>query len=144
MQLVTLAILKKKGWKMNIEDINEKVKKFKIKQKFGGIDDLYRYLLKNVEFIGEAIGIQVQKPIEAKPFCLVGREKITERNILFFASKSEFAESIGELIILAGAFDVDIIIFFLENTNEFFLGVIDWLHKICNDDTEFVVGEVQF
>lgn len=39
-----------------------KVKTFKIEQKFNGTEDLYRYLLKNVEFIGKSIGIQIQKP----------------------------------------------------------------------------------
>jgi hypothetical protein len=120
------------------------VKTFKIEQKFSGTEDLYKYLLKNVEFIEKSIGIKIQKPIKAKPFCIVGREKITERNILFFASKSEFPESLGELIILASAFDVDIIVFFVDNASEFHLGILNWLQKICNDDTQFIVGKVQF
>lgn len=129
---------------MNIEDNNSKVKTFKIDQKFECTEDLYRYLVKNIEFIGKSIGIQIQKPIKAKPFCIVGREKITERNILFFASKSEFSESLGELIILASAFDVDIIVVFMNNTNKFQLGTLNWLQKICNEDTQFIVGEAFF
>ncbi len=35
---------------------------FKIEQKFDGTEDLYRYLLKNIDFIGKSIGIQIQKP----------------------------------------------------------------------------------
>ena len=120
------------------------VKMFKLEQKFGRTEDLYSYLLKNVEFIGEVIGIRIQKPIKAKPFCIVGREKITERNILFFASKSEVPESLGELIAFASAFDVDIIVFFVRNANKFHLGTLNWLQNICNDDTQFIVGEVDF
>ncbi|MFA6989622.1 MAG: hypothetical protein WC197_06090 [Candidatus Gastranaerophilaceae bacterium] len=52
------------------------VKTFKIEQKFDGIDDLYKYLLKNVNFIGETIGIQIQKPLKDKPFCIIGKEKL--------------------------------------------------------------------
>jgi hypothetical protein len=121
-----------------------KIKTFKFEQKFEGTEDLYRYLLKNVEFIGESIGIEIQKPLKAKPFCIIGREKITERNILFFASKSGFTESIGELIVLASAFEVDIIIFFVGIASKFQMGILDWFQKICNEDTQFIVGEVSF
>jgi len=120
------------------------VKTFKIEQKFSGTEDLYRYLIKNIEFIEKSIGVQIQKPLKDRPFCLTGKEKITERNILFFASKSEFLESLGELIILAGAFDVDIIVFFLPKTSKAHLEALNWLQKICNTDTEFIVGNVNF
>lgn len=121
-----------------------KLKTFKIEQKFNGTEDLYRYLLKNVEFIGESIGIRVQKPIKAKPFCIVGMEKITERNILFFISKSEVPENLGELIVCASAFDADIIVFFVDNASEFYLVTLNWLQKICNDDTQFIIVESSF
>jgi hypothetical protein len=124
-------------------DMNE-VKTFKIEQKFNGTEDLYRYLLKNVEFIGKSTEIQIQKPLKDRPFCLTGKEKITERNILFFASKSEFPESLGELIVLAGAFDVEIIVFFLPKTTKTYLESLNWLQKICNEDTQFIVGEAIF
>lgn len=117
-------------------------KTFKIEQKFNGTEDLYDYLLNNVNFIGESMGIKIQKPLKDRPFCITGKEKITERNILFFASKSEFPESLGELIVLAGAFDVDIIVFFMPKTNKTYLESINWLQKICNEDTQFIVGEV--
>jgi hypothetical protein len=120
------------------------IKTFKIEQKFSGTEDLYKYLLKNVKFIGKSIGIQIQKPIKVKPFCIVGREEITERNILFFASKSEFPENWGELIVLAGAFAVDVIVFFMPKTSEKYLETINWLQNICNEDTQFIVGEVSF
>lgn len=121
------------------------VKTFRIEQKFNGTEDLYNYLLKNVEFIGESIGIQIQKPLKDRPFCLTGKEKITERNILFFASKSELPESLGELIVLAGTFDVDIIIvFFMPKTSKTYIESLNWLQKICNEDTQFIVGEVDF
>lgn len=120
------------------------VKTFKIEQSFNGVEDLYRHLVKNVEFIEEAIEVQIQKPLKDKPFCLMSKEKITERNILFYASKSEFTESLGELIILAGAFDVDIIVFFLQKASKTHIEPLNWLQKICNDDTEFILGEVNF
>jgi hypothetical protein len=120
------------------------VKMFKIEEKFSSTGNLYRYLIKNVDFIGKSIGVQIQKPIKAKPFCVVGKEKITERNILFFASKSEYPESLGELIILAGAFDADIIVFFLPKINNAHSESLSWLQKICNDDTQFIVSEVDF
>lgn len=120
------------------------VKTFKMEQKFSGTDDLYKYLLENVEFIGESIGIQIQRPLKDRPFCITGCEKITERNILFFASKSRFPENLGELISLASVFDVDIIVFFLSGTNKIYLEPFNWLQKICNNDTQFIVGTVLF
>lgn len=118
-----------------------KVKTFKIEQKFSGTEDLYKYLIKNIKFVGQSIGVQIQKPLKDRPFCLTGKEKITERNILFFASKSEFPESLGELIVLADAFDVDLIVFFLPKTSKTYLEALNWLQKIFNADTEFIVGE---
>ena len=120
------------------------VNTFKIEQKFSGTEDLYRYLLKHVEFVGQSIGIQIQKPLKDRPFCITGKEKITERNILFFASKSEFPENLGELIVLAGTFDIDIVVFFMTKTSKTYLESLNWLQKICNEDTQFIVGEVEF
>jgi len=120
------------------------IKTFKIDKKFNDIEDLYRYLLKNTEFIGETIGIQIQKPLKGRPFCITGKEKITERNILFFASKSEFPENLGELIVLAGAFDIDLVVFFMPETSVTYLESLNWLQKICNVDTQFIIGEVLF
>lgn len=120
------------------------VKTFKIEQKFRGTEDLYSYIIKNVKFIGESIGIKIQKPLKDIPFCITGKEKITERNILFFASKDEYPEALGELIILAGTFDVDIVVFFMPKANVTRLESLNWLQKICNDDTQFIVVEVNF
>ncbi len=120
------------------------VKTFKLEQKFNETGDLYKYLLKNVNFIGQATGVQIQKPLKDRPFCITGREKITERNILFFASKQDFPESLGELIVFAGAFDVDIIVFFIQKINNANLEPLNWLQKICNNDTQFIVGEMDF
>lgn len=120
------------------------LKTFKIKQEFKDVDDLYGYLLKNIELISELTEIQIQKPLKERPFCVTGKEKITERNILFFASKSEFPESLGESVILAGAFDADIIIFFLPKISKLHLESLNWLEKISNADTQFIVGEVKF
>lgn len=120
------------------------VKTFRIEQKFSGMEDLYGYIIKNVKFIGESIGIKIQKPLKDIPFCITGKEKITERDILFFASKDEYPEALGELIILAGTFDVDIIVFLMPKVNVTRLESLNWLQKICNADTEFIIGEVNF
>lgn len=120
------------------------LKTFKIEQKFRSVKGLYNYLVENVNFIGEYCGIQIQKPLKPEMFCLTGHEKITERNILFFASKSEFPDNIGELIVLASVFDVEIIVFFMPNTDKTYLEPFNWLQSICNDDTQFIVGEVKF
>lgn len=120
------------------------IKTFKLEREFSGTEALYRYLIKDIEFIGESIGIQIDKPLRNKPFCIVGCEKVTERNILFFASKSDFPENLGELIVLAGAFDIDIIVFFMRKVNRAHLESLNWLQKICNEDTEFIACEVKF
>lgn len=120
------------------------IKTFKLERSFSGTEALYRYLTKDIEFIGESIGIQIDKPLRNKPFCIVGCEKITERNILFFASESEFPENLGELIVLASTFDVDIVVFFLRKVNRTYLECLNWLQKICNPDTEFIACEVNF
>lgn len=115
-----------------------------IKQKFYAIEDLYRYLLKNVDFIGQLIDIKIQKPLKAKPFCIIGREKITERNILFFASNRDFPENLGELIFMSGIFNADIIIFFIKNLHKAHLESLNWLQKICNNDTMLIFIEANF
>ncbi len=120
------------------------LKTFKLEQKFNGTGDLYKYLLKNVDFIGQATGVKIQKPLKDRPFCITGREKITERHILFFASKQDFPESLSELIVFAGAFDVDIVVFLMQKVNNTNLEPLKWLQKICNDDTQFIVGEIDF
>lgn len=120
------------------------VKIIKLEQKFKGTEDLYRYLLKNVDAIEQATGMQIQKPLKERPICVTGKEKITERNIVFFASKSEYHESLGELLICAGAFDADVIVFFTPKTGKAHLEPLNWLHKICNDDTDFIVCEVSY
>jgi len=128
----------KKGIKMN------KIKTFKMEQNFSGTDGLYKYLLNNVGAVAEMIGLEIEQPLKETPYCLVGKEKITERNILFFASKSEYLESLGELIILAGALDADIIVFFLPKINNAHLESLSWLQKISNSDTQFIFGEADF
>lgn len=120
------------------------VKTFKIEQKFAGIDDFYKYIIKNVKLIGESIGIEIQKPLIDIPFCITCKEKITERNILIFASKDEYPRALGELIILAGALDADIVVFLIPKINVTIIEALNWLQKICNEDTQFIVGEAIF
>ena len=120
------------------------IKSFKIEQKFNGLEELYNYLFKNIKFIEDATDIKIQKPLKGRMHCVVGREKITERNILFFASQNGFIESLGELITLASVFEAGIIIFFINEASKTYLSCINWLQQISNDDTQFIVGEISF
>lgn len=120
------------------------VKTFKIGQRFNGKEGLYRYLFENVKSLEEMTNLKIQNPLKARMHCVVGQEKITERNILFFASKSEFTQNLGELITLASVFEADIIIFFVNNANQNYLLCLNWLNRICNEDTQFIVGETSF
>lgn len=145
------------------------LKTFKLEEKFSGIEDLYNYLQKNVATIEKLTGIRIQKPLKERPYCITAKEKriasrgctewreprrercltratkqITERQILFFASKSEFPESLGELILLAGAFNADVLFFFVPKITPAKLEPITWLHKNFDDDTQIILGEAGF
>ena len=120
------------------------VKTFKIEQTFEGVDDLYKYLLKNVKLLEQATGLQIQKPLKIGPFCITCKEKITERQILLFASEQEFPESLGELIVLAGAYEAHIVIFFLQKSGKNYLMPMNWLQEICTEDYQFILGQVEF
>lgn len=121
-----------------------KIMKFEMEQKFDGVDDLYKYILKNVVFFGDMLDIEIQKPLKRKTFCVVGEEKITKRNILFYASKQDFPESLGELIVFAGAYDADIVIFFSQNGGKNYLMPMNWLKKICAKDYELFLFIAKF
>lgn len=120
------------------------LKTFKIEDRFNTIEELYEYLLKNIEVIEKVTGIQIEKPLEFKPFCVAGKEQITERNILFFASENKIPGDLGELIVLSGTVDADIIVFFLPKISKIHFKTLNWLQKICNEDTQFIVGEAVF
>lgn len=120
------------------------VKVFKHEKKFNGVEDLYKWLQENVSEIEELTGLQIQKPLRNRMICLTAKEKITERQILFYASKSEFHEALGEMIISAGTFDVDIIVFFIPKLSESHLEPLNWLSKICAADYQFIVIQAEF
>lgn len=120
------------------------IKTFKIEQKFNDVEELYNYLFDNIKFIADTIGIEIEKPLLPKMLSVVGQEKITERNILFFASKSGFVESLGELITLASVFEPDIIVFFVNDAHKNYLMCLNWLQSICNADTQFIMGKALF
>lgn len=120
------------------------VKTFKIEEKFRSVEELYGYLLKNVKLLEQVTEIKIQKPLKFKNFCIIAKEKITERNILIYASKSEFHEGLGELIISAGTFDADIIIFLIPKIIKAHLEPLNWLNKICAEDYQIIVGQVKF
>lgn len=90
-----------------------KVKTFKIGQKFNETEDLYKWIQKNVDLIEKLADLQIQAPVRNRILCLTAKETITERQILFYASEEAFDQSLGELIISAGALDVDIVVFFI-------------------------------
>lgn len=120
------------------------VKTFKIEKKLNGVEDLYKWLRENVDSIEKLTDLQIQKPLKQKSFCLTAKEKITERQIVIFASERNFPESLGELIVFAGAYDADIVIFLLQKINQNYLMPINWLHKICAEDYQIFVGQVDF
>ena len=120
------------------------VKTLKIEQKFDGVEELYKYLRKNVKLLEQVTGLQIQKPLEIKSFCITAKEKITEKQIIIFASGRDFPESLGELIVVAGAYDADIIIFFLLKDGENYLMPMNWLQKICAEDYQFMLGQAEF
>ena len=39
------------------------IETFKIDEEFDNIDDLYDFILENVEFIGKSCGIRIEKPM---------------------------------------------------------------------------------
>lgn len=119
------------------------VKTFKLKQKFNGTEDLYRYLLENVEFAGKSIGLQIEESLKDKPFCIIGKEKFSEKNILFFASKRKFPVNLNELIIVEAAFNVGIIVFFVRKARKKCLEDLNWIQELC-EDKQFIVCEAEF
>ncbi len=118
------------------------VKVLKLGQKFNGTKDLYNYLIKNVNFIGESMGIQIQKPLRDLPFCIIGREKITEKNVLFYASKGEFIDNLGEIILLASQFEIYTVVIFSAKFEISHLDSIKWLLEISTEDYEFIACPV--
>lgn len=120
------------------------VKTFKIEKKFTGVNDLYEYLFKNIQVVEQATDLKIQKNLMIGPFCIIGREEITERKILIFASEQSFPESLGELIVCAAGYNADIVIFLLQNIGKNYLLPMNWLKKICADDYEILVGQVDF
>lgn len=124
--------------------MNTGLKTFEFEQEFKDIDELYQFLIENVDFIENRIGIRIgEKGLSARPFCIIGREKITERQIMFFASESFFPDSIGEMIILAGAFKADIVVFIVEKINRTILEPINWLADALNEDTVLILSEAR-
>lgn len=127
------------------EDIDmTEIKVLKLEPKFNGTKDLYNYLVKNAGFIDKCIGIQIQKPLKDLHFCIIGQEKITEKKILFYASKADVIDSFGELIILASQSDSYIIVIFLPKISISWLDSINWLQKISVEDYEFIICETNF
>lgn len=120
------------------------VKTFKIEQKFNGVEELYEYLLNNIQIIEKSTNLEIQEDLTARPFCITAFEEITQRQIVIFASERNFPESLGELIVFAGAYDADIVIFLLQKTSKNYLMPLNWLKKICAEDFEIFVGQVEF
>lgn len=120
------------------------VKAFKIERKFKGVAKLYEYLFKNIHVIEQATDLKIQKNLMVGPFCIIGKEEITQKQILIFASEQGFPESLGELIVCAAGYDADIVIFLLQKVSKNYLLPMNWLKKICADDYEILVGQVDF
>lgn len=120
------------------------IKTFKIDRTFEDIDDLYDFLMMDVKFIGKYCGIRIEKPLREKPFCITGFEEITKRQVLFYSTKETLPENIGELVVLAGAFRAEIVVFLVSKINVTLLEPMNWLNNICNKYTQIILGEVSF
>lgn len=120
------------------------LKMFKFEQGFESIDELYRFLIENIDFVENKIGIRIsEEGLKERPFCITGKENITERQILFYASENTLPENIGELIVLAGAFKADIVVFMVGKINPTILEPITWLFEKLNQDTEIILTEAK-
>jgi len=120
------------------------IKTFKLEQTFKDIDDLYEFLMQDVEFIGEYCGLRIEYPLKERPFCITGTEKETGKKIIFYSTKETLPENIGELILLAAAFKAEIVVFLVSKINVTLLELMNWLHNICNDNIKIILGEVNF
>jgi len=124
--------------------MNTELKTFEFEQEFKGIDELYQFLIENIDFIEDKIGIRIgEEGLKERPFCITGKENITERQILFYASENTLPENIGEMILLADAFKADIIVFIVEKINPTILSPMNWFASVLNDDTELILAEAK-
>jgi len=124
--------------------MNTELKTFQFEQEFGCIDELYRFLIENIDFVENKIGIRIgEEGLSERPFCITGKENITERQILFYASENTLPENIGEMILLADAFKTDIIVFIVEKINSTILSPMKWLASVLNEDTELILAEAK-
>lgn len=119
------------------------IKTFKIDRGFENIDDLYNFIKKDVDFIGKSCDIRIEKSIMERPFCITGFEHNTKRQILFYYTHETMPESLGKLIILAGAFKANIVVFLASKINVTLLEPMSWLHSICKDESQIILGEVK-
>lgn len=120
------------------------LKTIKFEHEFENIDDLYQFLIKNTDFIENKIGVRIgEEGLFERPFCITGKENVTERQILFYASENTLPENIGELIVLAGAFKVDILIFIVDKINPTILEPITWLKNAFHQDMELILAETK-
>jgi len=124
--------------------MDTELKTFGFEQEFGSIDELYHFLIENIDFIEDKIGLRIgEEGLKERPFCITGKESITERQVLFYASENTLPENIGEMILLADAFKADVIVFIVEKINPTILSPMKWFAGILNDDTELILAEAK-
>lgn len=124
--------------------MDTELKTFEFEQEFERIDELYRFLIENIDFIENKVGIRIgEEGLSERPFCITGKENITERQILFYASENSLPENIGEMILLADAFKADIIVFIVEKINPTILSPMKWLAGVLNEDTNLILAEAK-
>lgn len=121
-----------------------KLKTIKFEQELESIDALYQFLIDNTDFIENKIGIRIgEDGLTERPFCITGKENITERQILFYASENTLPENIGEMIVLAGAFSADIIVFIVNKINPTISEPITWLKNAFHQDMKLILAEAK-
>jgi hypothetical protein len=76
----------------------------------------------------------------------LAKEKGSGRTILFHKVQCNIFEPkvIGDLLILASAYDAEIIVFFVENISIGFEQVFNWLQKISKENICFLVIKLPF
>ena len=124
--------------------MNTELKTFKFEQEFKSIDEFYRFMMNNIDFVENKVGIRIgEEGLIARPFCITGKEAVTERQILFYGSENTLPENIGEMIVLAGAFQANIIVFIVNKINPTILEPVTWFASVLNEDTEVILAEAK-
>lgn len=82
-----------------------------------------------------------QKSFKKDYLHCMAKEKSTRRNILFhICGENQFlSKEIGEVIILASAYQADIVVLIVSETSAILVQVFEWLQKVSDKRTDFIL-----